>query len=108
MNVTFTEERECAIESPIKLVEGSTVTLACKFWGSVTSPNAAVYRKKAPYTSTCMPSGSHSASGSVATLKPLTALVGSVSYIVAVTGTVSGDIYVKKIEVIVSKDEQER
>lgn len=109
MNVTFTQDREWAVQSPIKLVEGSTVTIACTFsWGAVTSPNAAVYRNKATVTSTVMPSGSHTASGSVATLKPLTALVGGANYVIAVTGTVGGDVHVKKIEVIVSKDEQAR
>jgi len=108
MNVTFSEDKEWAIESPINIVEGSTITLACTFWGSVTSPSATVYRKKTNVTSTVMPSGSHTVSGSIATLKPLTALVGGASYIIAVQGTVSGDVWIKKIEAVVSKDEAER
>ena len=107
-SITFTEKRAWAVESPIRVIEGSTVTLACTFWGAVTSPNAAVYRGRTPYTATVMPSGSHSASGAIVTLKPLTALVGGNRYVVAVTGTVSGDVWVKKLEVIVGKDEDEQ
>ena len=106
-SVTFTERRIEAVESPLKLVEGSTVTLACTFWGTVTSPSALVYRKRKDVTSTAMPSGSASASGSVATLKPLTALVGGATYIVAVTGTVGGDTFKKIIRIYVRKDESE-
>lgn len=109
--ITFTEEEAFAVEgqpsNPLRLIEGSTVTLACTFWGAVTSPNAAVYRNRQNVTSTVMPTGSHIASGSVATLKPLTALVGGARYVIAVTGTVSSDVWVKKIEVVVGRDEDE-
>jgi len=108
MNVNFTSESIFATESPIKAIEGSTITLACTFWAAVTSPSAKVYRNGTEVTSTVMPAGSASASGSVATLKPLTALVGGARYVVAVSGTVSGDIHVKKIEVIVGRDEDEQ
>ena len=107
-SITFTEVQPFAKESPIKVVEGSTVTLACMFWGTVTSPGAAVYRNRQTVTSTVMPSGSHIASGKVATLKPLTAMTGGARYIVAVTGTVSSDVWVKKVEVIVGRDEDEQ
>lgn len=107
MIVNFLEDREYAVESPLGLVEGSTVTLACTFWGTVTSPSAIVYRKRKNVTSTAMPSGSNSASGSVVTLKPLTALVGGADYIINVTGTVAGDTHKKKIKITVSKDENE-
>ena len=108
MNVTFTEERPFAVESPVYVVEGSTITFGCTFWGAVTSPAAAAYRKKTTVTSTVFPTNSPSASGSVVTLSPATGFVGGANYIIAVTGTVSGDVFVKKIEVICSKDEQER
>ena len=108
MNVTFTSAGVFAAESPIKAVEGSTITLACTFWAAVTSPSAKVYRGGTEYTSVVMPAGSASASGNVATLKPLTALVGGFRYIVAVSGTVAGDVHVKKIEVIVGRDEDEQ
>ena len=110
-SITFTEEDAWAVEgapsNPLRLIEGSTVTLACEFWGAVTSPSAAVYRNRQNVTSTVMPSGSHSASGAVATLKPLTALLGGSRYVIAVTGTVSGDVWVKKIECVVGRDEDE-
>lgn len=108
MNFTFTQDRDWAVESPVNIVEGSTVTFACTYWGAVTSPTAKVYRRNADVTATVMPSGSHSASGSVATLKPLTALVGDANYVISVTGTVGGDVFVKKIEVVVGKDEGEQ
>jgi hypothetical protein len=108
MNVNFAQDKDWARESPVNVVEGSTVTFACTYWGAVTSPTAAVYRNNATVTSTVMPSGSHTASGAVATLKPATGLVGGARYVIAVTGTVAGDIHVKKIELIVSKDEGEQ
>ena len=107
-SITMTEKRAWAVESPIKVIEGSSVTLSCTFWGAVTSPSAIVYRNRANVTATVMPAGSASASGSVATLKPLTALVGGARYVVSVTGTVSGDVWVKKIEIICGKDEDEQ
>ena len=107
-SITFTEDQVFAVQSRIDAVEGSTVTLACTFWGAVTSPGATVYRNRQDVTSTVMPSGSHSASGSVATLKPLTALVGGARYIIAVTGTVSGDVWIKKVMIVVGRDEDEQ
>ena len=108
MNVNFIQDQVFAIESPLHAVEGSTLTLTCTYWGAVTSPTAAVYRNGTAVTSTVMPSGSHTASGSVATLKPLTALVGGAKYVIAVTGTVSGDVWIKKIEMTVGRDEDEQ
>ena len=107
-SVTFTEKREFAVESPLRIIEGSTITLSCTFWGTVTSPSATVYRRRANVTATVMPSGTASASGSIATLKPLTALAGGARYVIAVTGTVAGDVWIKKIEVICGKDEDEQ
>ena len=107
-SIDFTEKRPFATQSPLRVIEGSTITLACTFWGAVTSPTATVYRRRANVTTTVMPSGSHTASGSVATLKPLTALAGGARYIVAVTGTVSGDVWIKKLEIIVGRDEDEQ
>ena len=108
MNVNFQLNEVFAVESPIRVVEGATVTFTCTYWGAVTSPSAKVYRNGTEVTSTVMPSGSTSVSGSVATLKPLTALVGGARYVVAVTGTVGGDIFVKKVEVICGRDEDEQ
>ena len=107
-SITFTEKRPFVVESPLRVIEGSTVTLACTFWGAVTSPSATVYLRRANVTTTVMPTGSHTASGSVATLKPLTALVGGSRYIVSVVGTVSGSIWVKKLEIVCGRDEDEQ
>ena len=106
--ITFIEEKIWAIESPLEILEGSSVTLSCTFWGTVTSPDAAVTRNRQTVTSTVMPSGSHTASGSVATLKPLTALVGGARYVITITGTVAGDTWKKKVEIKCGKavDEQ--
>jgi len=108
MNTNFVQDQVFAIESPIHAVEGSTFTITCTYWGAVTSPTAAIYRNGTEVTSTVMPSGSHTASGSVATLKPLTALVGGAKYVIDVTGTVGGDVWVKKIEMTVGRKSDEQ
>lgn len=111
MNVNFVQEDvyspDASPSNPLRLIEGSTVTLACTYWGTVTSPSVLVYRNRQDVTSTVMPSGSHTVSGAVATLKPLTGLVGGSRYVVSVTGTVGGDVWVKKIECSVGRDEDE-
>lgn len=108
MNITFQDEKVWAVESPIRLVEGETVTFACSFWGDVTSVSCVVYRNNTNVTSTVMPSGSVSTSGKIATLKPATALVGGARYVFAVTGTVSGNVRIRKFQAIVQKDEKEQ
>ena len=86
------------LESGKPLVEGETRTFAVVFHGvtAVTSPSALVYKNETDVTSTVMPSGSASASGNVATLKPITALIGGETYVVAVTATCDGDVRVVK------------
>ena len=108
MNVTFTQDRDWAIESPVHVVEGSTITFACTYWGAVTSPSAVAYRNNTPVTTVVFPTNTPSSSGSVTTLSPATGFVGDAKYVVAVTGTVGGDVPVKKIEVVVGKDEGEQ
>ena len=108
MNVNFTSESIFATESPIKAIEGSTITLACTFWAAVTTPSALVYRNGTAVTTTVMPAGSASASGNVATLKPLTALVGGARYEVVVSATVSGDVRKKKCEFICGRASDEQ
>ena len=108
MNITFTEKRPFAVESPIKTVEGASLTFACTYWGTVSTPSAAAYRNNATVTTTVFPTNSPSASGSVVTLSPATGLVGNARYIIAVTATVGGDVHVKKLELIVGKDEAEQ
>lgn len=110
MNVEFTEFDAYNQEGPIQVVEGSTITFSCTFWDDVTSPDASVFKVDpdgtTDVTSTVMPSGSHSVSSDVATLKPLTALTGPARYNIYVTGVVAGDTWIKKIqiEVLSTKD----
>lgn len=108
MNVTFLEDKTFAVESPVYVVEGESLTFSCTAWGAVSSPSAVAYRKKTTVTSTVFPTNSPSASGSVVTLSPATGFVGGANYIIAVTFTLSGDTFVRKIELVASKDEQER
>jgi len=107
--VTFLEDQNWAIESPIKVVEGESITIACTFWTTVTgTPTCAVYRNRSStaVTSTVMPAGSVSVNVSVVTLKPATAMVGGSRYTFAVTATVSGNTRIKKFMAIVQKDEE--
>jgi len=63
---------------------------------SPTNPTAVVYDENnndANVSSTVMPSGSHSASGDVITLKALTALTEGHSYRIEVKFSVSSNIY---------------
>ena len=88
-------------ESPVILVAGETRTFTVVFQGvtAVTSPSAIVYKGGADVSSTVMPSGSASASGNTATLKPLTALTAGETYVVAVTATCDGDTRIVKFVV---------
>lgn len=106
MNITFQQNSLYARESPITVAEGTTITLAANYWDTPSTVSAAVKRKadQSDVTSTVMPSGSVSISGNVATLKPLViASGGGYTYTVNVTGTVAGDVWVKKMDVIVRK-----
>ena len=107
MNVTFQSDNVMAVESPVKLVEGESVTFTCTYWGTPTSVSAKVYLNNSDKTSTVMPSGSVSISGNVATLKPATAMVGGNRYVFAVTGTVASETRIRKFVAIVAKDEAE-
>lgn len=90
------------VESPIYQLNGETITYAIRWEGasSVSSPSATVYRGRTDVTSTVMPSGSHSASGDVITLKPLTALTSGSRYAVVVSATVDSMTRVVKIMVL--------
>ena len=108
MNLTFTDDSVYAVESPKDVVEGDSITLACTYWSAPTTPSAVVYRNGTNVTATVMPAGSASASGNVATLKPLTALVGGARYEVVVSATVSGDVRKKKCEFICGRASDEQ
>lgn len=68
---------------------------------SPTSTTAVVYDEldNSDVTSTVMPSGSHSESGDVITLKPLTALTKGHSYRVEVKFTVGSNIFERYLRV---------
>jgi len=93
--------------SPITMVEGETITFSVRWLGatSVSSTTATVYRRNSDYTSTAMPSGSTSESGSISTLKPLVAASGDggTSYILAISATVDGNTEIRKCEVVIQK-----
>ena len=110
-SITFTEEDPYAVEgsnsNPLRLIEGSTVTLSCKYWGTVSSPSATAYKNRQTATTTVFPTNTPSASGSIVTLSPATGFVGGARYVINVIATVSSDIWVKKIEIVVGRDEDE-
>lgn len=109
ISLTATQEDAFVLNSPKTLVEGEGITYSITYLNATTcsSPSAIVYRNgNNDVTSTVMPSGSHSATGNVVTLKPITGLVGNATYIIAVTATVDGNTRVKKIKLIVQKDEK--
>jgi hypothetical protein len=64
------------IESPINMIAGETKAYTVDFLGTtaVSAPVATVYFKKADVTATVMPSGTATAAGTSATMKPLKAL----------------------------------
>ena len=88
-------------EFSITLVAGVSTTIAVNYWGTPSSVSATVYKVtsagESDVTATVMPAGSVTISGYTATLKPLTALVGGYQYVLALTGTVGGDVSVKKL-----------
>jgi hypothetical protein len=93
------------IEEVDPLVAGSTMTYTVKFKGasSVTSPGVAIYvdESDTDSASTLMPSGSHTASGNVATLKPLVvpSTDGGKDYLLNVSATVDGNTEVALIKI---------
>lgn len=110
MNVTFIEDKNHAVGSPIEVVEGSSITLSCTFWDDASSPSAKASKNNQDITATVFPTNTPTASGNVVTLSPATGLVGAsagAKYVIAVTAVVDGDTVVKQVELIVSKDETE-
>jgi len=101
--VTFVQNAVFAVESPVNLVEGESITFSCTYWATPSSPSAKVYKKKTDVTTTNMPSGSASVTGWVVTLPQLTALAGTNRYVVNVQATVGGDVKLRKIEVLVQR-----
>ena len=98
------------VESPLTVVAGETLTLSLTWLGatSVSAPGATVYHNGTDETSTIMPSGSHSASGNVQTLKPITAMTGGETYVIAASATVDGNTEIRKVLVKAVKAAAER
>jgi len=108
VNITFLEDEVWAVESPVDVVEGESVTFACTYWDTPSSPSAKAYRRNLTVTTTVFPTNSPTASGSVVTLSPATGLVGGGRYVIAVTATVDSDTRVRKIMLKCAKDEAEQ
>lgn len=85
--------------SPIWALPGETVTLTITVEGTnaPSSPSATVYKGRSDVTSTVMPSGSHTASGQVITLKPATAMVAGSDYAFIIQATVGGNTEQRKL-----------
>ncbi|UOF79217.1 hypothetical protein [Caudoviricetes sp.] len=86
-------------QSPIVHVQGESYTHSLTWLGAttVTVSGVTIYRGTTDVTATNMPAGSHSASGNVATFKPLTALVGNTTLIIVFTCTVDGNTEIRKL-----------
>ena len=97
------------VESPVYATEGESLTYTITYEGATTvsSPSALAYRNKTAVTSTVFPTNTPTASGNVVTLSPLTGLLHG-NYIVSVTATVDGNTEVRKLMVIVGRDEEEQ
>ena len=87
--------------SPIWQFEGETVTYTVTVEGTSapSSPSATVYKNGTDVTSTVMPSGSHTASGQVITMKPVTALVAGSDYSIMLQATVGGSTELRRMVV---------
>lgn len=106
MNITFIQDRNWAVESPVELVEGSSLTFNCEFWGVPSSVSEKAYMNGQDKSATIL-SGAGSTTGTRYTTRTLSSLKGPNRYVVAVTATVDGDTVVRKFECIVAKDEAE-
>ena len=106
-SLTFLDEQNWAVESPINVVEGESITFNCTYWAAVTgTPTCVVYKNGRSVTATVFPSGSISVNGTVVTLKPATGMLGGSRYVFAVTATVGSNTRVKKFMAIVQRDEE--
>lgn len=87
------------VEKDQTMIEGEAITFSVDFIGAsvVTSPSSKVYKNGADYSGTVQ-SGSDNASGSVVTLKTITAQAndGGAVYVVVVQATVDGNVEKRK------------
>jgi hypothetical protein len=97
-------------ESPIEMIVGETVTFSVNFLGTtaVSSPVVTVYHKKSGVTSVAMPSGSASASGTVATMPPLVAVEAHAGTLIVVLQVTRGsNTEIRKLKVRIVKPSEE-
>ena len=98
------------VEKDQVMVEGEALTWSVDFIGAtaVSSPSSKVYKNGSDYSSTVQ-SGSVSVSGTVATLKTITAQGGDggSNYVVAVTANVDGNTEIRKFIIRVVRPEDE-
>lgn len=98
-------------ESPISMVEGETITYSIAWLGasSLSSPGAIVYIGGSDESATAMPSGTHTVSGNVQTLKPIVAgsSDGGKVFVVAISCVVDGNTEIRKLLINILKDESE-
>lgn len=116
-SLTFSSTKLSALEGEFSVKEsppsGATisVTFSCTYWATVTSVSAVnCYVNKQDKTSTLMPSGSVTGTGtSTVTLKPLVVPsgYGGKKIIINVTAVVGSDTITREIRVNVRKDEIE-
>lgn len=99
------------VEDVEDVIEGSTLTYSLTWLGASTlaSPSAKVYMNGTDVTSTVMPSGSHSVSGNVQTLKPIAFQSGHGGnvYVVEPSCTVDGNNEVARFKIRVLRAGEE-
>ena len=98
-------------ESPLTAIAGETLTYSLTWLGAsnLSSPAAVVYYKNSPVTDTAMPSGSHSVSGNVQTLKPITfdnAWVNNF-IVVNIQCVVDNNTEIRKLKIYIQKPSEE-
>jgi hypothetical protein len=99
------------VEDVAPAIEGSTLTFDVEWvdGSTLSSPTAKVYMNNTEITSTAMPSGSHSVSGNVQTLKPLvfTAGHGGNYYVVDFQCVVDGNTEIGRFKIKVLRAGEE-
>ena len=89
------------VESPVDQIEGETITRTVEWQGSssVTAAQSVVYLDGDVYTSTAIPSGTSTDSGTVQTLEPLFTAAGDggKKYVQIITATVDGNTEKRKL-----------
>lgn len=107
--VTFTKAKVEGNESPFDITEGETRYFVCNYWDTVSTPVVTAYQSSSgsgngiDVTSTVFPTNSPTSSGISTTLSAATGFEGGKEYVINVTGTVSGEVFVKYFRIRVRK-----